>query len=204
MAVIGGIIGRGIFRTPATVAERVGSPTLVLAVWIVGGVVALIGAFCFGELGQRRPKAGGGYVYLRETWGPLAGFLYGWALLLVIATGAIAAVSVTFANYALALAGLPESLTVPLAVAAIVVLAGINYVGVKPAAVTQNVFTVLKLAALATLIVAGLCFSPSTAFHSPPPPSTAPVGVWAVGVALGAALVPVLFAYGGWQQTNFI
>src|SRR2546427_8550555 len=107
MAVIGGIIGGGIFRTPATVAERVGSPTLVLAAWIVGGVVALIGAFCFGELGQRRPKAGGGYVYLRETWGPLAGFLYGWALLLVIATGAIAAVAGTVAHYALALAGPP-------------------------------------------------------------------------------------------------
>src|SRR6058998_646612 len=156
MAVIGGIIGGGIFRTPATVAQRVGSPTLVLTAWIVGGVVALIGAFCFGELGHRRPKAGGGYVYLRETWGPLAGFLYGWALLLVIATGAIAAVAVTFANYALALAGLPESLTVPLAVAAIVLLAGINYVGVKPAAVTQNIFTILKLAALAALIGAAV------------------------------------------------
>src|SRR5947207_3114525 len=168
MAVIGGIIGGGIFRTPATVAERVGSPTLVLAVWIVGGVVALIGAFCFGELGQRRPKAGGGYVYLRETWGPLAGFLYGWALLLVIATGAIAAVAVTFANYALALAGLSAGLTVPVAIGAIALLTVINYLGVKPAAVTQNVFTLLKLAALAALIVAGLVFAvPSTVLHQP-------------------------------------
>src|SRR2546422_1038446 len=105
MAVIGGIIGGGIFRTPAAVAERVGSPELALAAWMVGGAIALIGAFCFGELGRRRPRAGGGYVYLRETWGPLPAFLYGWALLLVIATGAIAAVAVTFANYALALAG---------------------------------------------------------------------------------------------------
>src|SRR2546427_12340275 len=105
MAVIGGIIGGGIFRTPAAVAERVGSPQLALAAWVLGGVIALIGAFCFGELGQRRPRAGGGYVYLRETWGPLPAFLYGWALLLVIATGAIAAVAVTFANYTLALAG---------------------------------------------------------------------------------------------------
>src|SRR5881398_2240786 len=140
MAVVGGIIGGGIFRTPATVAERLRSPGLVLLAWIIGGGVALIGAFCFGELGQRRPRAGGGYVYLRETWGPLPAFLYGWTLLLVIATGAIAAVAVTFANYALALAGLPESLTVPLAVATIVLLSGINYVGVKPAAVTQNIF----------------------------------------------------------------
>src|SRR6266480_5839395 len=90
MAVVGGIIGGGIFRTPATVAERLGTPGLVLLAWVIGGVVALIGAFCFGELGQRRPRAGGGYVYLRETFGPLPAFLYGWTLVLVIATGAIA------------------------------------------------------------------------------------------------------------------
>src|SRR3989454_1031834 len=175
---------------------------------ILGGAIALIGAFCFGELGRRRPRAGGGYVYLRETWGPLPAFLYGWALLLVIATGAIAAVAVTFANYALALAGLSARLTVPVAIGAIALLSGINYVGVKPAAVTQNVFTLLKLAALAVLIVAGLALAvPVTALHRSPPPSPDPggvVGVVGVAVALGAALVPILFTYGGWQQTNFI
>src|SRR5207237_7982917 len=118
---------------------RVRSPGLTLIAWVLGGVVALIGAFCFGELGQRRPKAGGGYVYLRETWGPLPAFLYGWALLLVIATGAIGAVSVTFARYALALLALPERLSGPVATAAIALLSGINYVGVQPAAATQNV-----------------------------------------------------------------
>ncbi len=206
MAVAGGIIGGGIFRTPATVAQRVGSTRLVLVAWSLGGVIALIGAFCFGELGARRPKAGGGYVYLRETWGPLPAFLYGWALLLVIATGAIAAVSVTFANYALALAGLSESLTVPLAVAAIALLAGINYVGVKPAAVTQNIFTVLKLAALAALIGATLFVAtPSASVRPSPPLSTGtPLSGVATVIALGAALVPILFTYGGWQQTNFI
>jgi len=204
MAVVGGIIGGGIFRTPASVAERVRSPGLTLIAWVLGGVVALIGAFCFGELGQRRPKAGGGYVYLRETWGPLPAFLYGWALLLVIATGAIAAVAVTFASYALALLGLPERLTDPVATAAIVLLSGINYVGVRPAALTQNIFTVLKLAALATLIAAGVFAATSTAPYRPLPPSAARGGVVDVVVALGAALVPVLFTYGGWQQTNFI
>src|SRR6266516_4188597 len=207
MAVVGGIIGGGIFRPPAAVAERVRSPGLTLIAWVLGGVVALIGAFCFGELGQRRPKAGGGYVYLRETWGPLPAFLYGWALLLVIATGAIAAVSVTFANYALALAGLPESLTVPLAVAAIALLAGINYVGVKPAAVTQNIFTVLKLAALAALIAAAVFLSvpsDSPTVRPSDTPAGGPQGWLNTGVTLGAALVPILFTYGGWQQTNFI
>ena len=93
MAVVGGIIGGGIFRTPATVAQRLGTSGLVLLAWVLGGIVALIGAFCWGELGQRRPRAGGGYVYLRETFGPLSAFLYGWTLVLVIATGAIAAVA---------------------------------------------------------------------------------------------------------------
>lgn len=196
MAVVGGIIGGGIFRTPATVAERLGTPEFVLFAWVLGGVVALIGAFCFGELGQRRPRAGGGYVYLRETFGPLPAFLYGWTLVLIIATGAIAAVAVTFADYSLALLGLPHRFSVPLAIAAIVFLAGINYVGVRPAAITQNIFTIMKLAALASLIAAGLflAFTPVT-----------PAGhLYAPTAGLGAALVPILFTYGGWQQTNFI
>jgi APA family basic amino acid/polyamine antiporter len=155
-----------------------------------------MGALCFGELGQRRPRAGGGYVYLRETWGPLPAFLYGWALLLVIATGAIAAVAVTFADYTLALTGLPARLTLPLAIGAIVFLSGVNYFGVKPGAVVQNVFTVLKLAALAGLIGLGLA-----AVHSPPAATPATT---AGPAAFGAALVPILFTYGGWQQTNFI
>lgn len=196
MAVVGGIIGGGIFRTPATVAERLGSPGLVLLAWVIGGVVALIGAFCWGELGQRRPRAGGGYVYLRETFGPLPAFLYGWTLVLVIATGAIAAVAVTFADYTLALLGLPHSYSVPLAVAAIVFHTGVNYVGVRPAAITQNIFTVLKLTALAALIGAALLLA------VPSLPTVGPSGRPAGGV--GAALVPILFTYGGWQQTNFI
>ena len=208
MAVIGGIIGGGIFRTPATVAERVGSPGLILGVWIAGGVVALVGALCFGELGQRRPKAGGGYVYLRETWGPLAAFLYGWALLLVIATGAMAAVAVTFAGYALALAGLPARFTVPLAIGAIVFLSGVNWVGVRPGAVTQNVLTLLKLGALAVLIIAGLAALLSQAAPPAPPAPPAPavpaVGERGIVLRLGSALVPILFTYGGWQQTNFL
>src|SRR5213083_1684299 len=190
MAVAGGIIGGGIFRTPATVAQRVGSTRLVLVAWSLGGVIALIGAFCFGELGARRPKAGGGYVYLRETWGPLPALLYGWALLLVIATGAIAAVAVTFADYSLALTGLPPLCRTPIAVGAIVLLAGINYVGVTPGAITVNLLTVLKLAALAGLIVAGLVLALPAAeseVHAGPGHR----GHWVL--ALGAALVPILF-----------
>ena len=204
MAVIGGIVGAGIFRGPAVVAARVRSPGLTLVAWVLGGLIALAGALCFGELGRRSPRAGGGYVYLRDAFGPLPAFLYGWALLLVIATGATAAVAVTFAGYVVTLAGLPPELTTRVAVAAIVVLSVVNYQGVEPAAITVNFFTVLKLAALAALIVVGLSFTPPTAPYRHLPPLTAPAGLWGVAVALGTALVPILFAYGGWQQTNFI
>src|SRR5207237_1331464 len=134
MAVMGGIIGSGVFLGPQIVAARVGSAGLTLVAWVVGGVIALAGAFCFGELGARRPRAGGGYVYLREAFGPLPAFLYGWALLLVIATGATAAVAVTFASYGVALLGVSPRATLPLAIGAIVLLCGVNYVGVKPSA----------------------------------------------------------------------
>src|SRR5690349_21955477 len=201
MAVIGGIIGGGIFLTPSTVATRVGSASFILIAWVVGGLVALAGAFCYGELGRRRPRAGGGYVYLREAWGPLPAFLYGWALLLVIATGAIAAVAVTFADYTVALTGLSPGWTLPLAVTAIALLAAINCVGVRPGAVTVNVFTVLKLAALVGLIGVGLALAPAGAAHAVPPVTS---GAGQGLRAFGAALVPVLFTYGGWQQTNFV
>jgi len=203
--VMGEIIGVGIFLTPAEMAKALGSPFWVLVVWLAVGATALCGALCFGELAARWPEAGGGYVYLREAWGPLPAFLYGWALLLVIATGAIAAVAVTFADYALALAGLPDTLTAPVAVSAIVLLAGINYVGVTPGAITVNILTVLKLLALATLVGAGLLLGlPEPAARAMPAAPAVATGPGAALVAMGAALVPILFTYGGWQQTNFI
>lgn len=205
MTVIGGIIGSGIFMNSAIVAQRVGSAELTLGAWVLGGAIALLGALCFAELGARLPRAGGGYSYLREAFGPLPGFLYGWALLLVMATGAMAAVAVTFASYATALLGLSPELVKPLAIGAIALLSIINIVGVKPGAVTQNLFTVLKLAALAALIAAGLFLTHGTAAQAEAASAVgvAPTG-WAVVVGMGTALVPVLFACGGWQQTNFI
>ena len=205
MLVIGGIIGSGIFLDPAIVAQRVGTPGLTVGSWVLGGVVALLGAFCFAELGAQRPRVGGGYAYLREAFGPLPAFLYGWALLLVIATGATAAVAVTFARYLGAFLGLAESAAVPVAVAAIVVLSVVNVLGVRPGSLTVNVFTILKLAAIAAVIAGGLLATPVEfvpANQVDPP--LVPVGPFPVFVAIGAALVPILFAYGGWQQTNFV
>src|SRR5512147_2932358 len=125
MVVVGGIIGAGIFLNPAIVAQRVGTGAWILGAWAIGGVVALVGAMCFAELGARRPAAGGGYVYLREAFGPLPAFLYGWTLLLVINTGGVAAVAVTFARYATDLAHLPGGAVKPLAAGAILLLSGV-------------------------------------------------------------------------------
>jgi amino acid transporter len=99
MVVIGGIIGSGIFINPYIVAERLESSALVLAAWAAGGLIALAGAFAYAELGSIFPKAGGQYVYLRDGWHPLVGFMYGWALLLLIESGAVAAVAITFAIF---------------------------------------------------------------------------------------------------------
>jgi APA family basic amino acid/polyamine antiporter len=201
MLVIGGIIGAGIFLNPAVVAQRVPTAGVAIVAWILGGAVALAGAFCFAELAARRPLAGGGYVYLRDGFGPLPAFLYGWTQLLVINSGGIAAVAVTFARYTVALSGRPsEGATTVIGITAIVLLSLINYFGVRPGAVVQNIFTVLKLAALAGLIGAGLLLVPESA------PAAASARVRSTGLiaAIGVALIPVLFAYGGWQSTNFV
>ena len=204
MAVVGGIIGSGIFRNPSVVAERVKSAELTLLVWVLGALVALCGALCFAELGAKKPRAGGGYVYLRDALGPLWGFLYGWALVLIISTGAIAGTAMTFASYASTLLHLPASAAKPLALAAIVVLSGINYVGIRPGAIAQNVLTVLKLSGLALLIAIGV-FAALPAEAAPAVHAVAaPHGALAVALAIGSALVPVLFSYGGFQQTNYI
>ena len=213
MVVVGGIIGAGIFINPYIVAQRLGSPGWVLAAWVAGGVIAMAGALTFAELGVVHPKAGGHYAYLREAFHPLLGFLYGWALLFMIETGAIAAVSITFAEYTLRLVGREGVGALPLAVSAIVVVGGINALGVKPGSRVLNLFVILKVAALALLIGLGL-FIPGGAgggggslFLGEPALSGAAdahsgfmVATW----AFGAALIPVMFSFGGWQNANYV
>ncbi len=203
MVVIGGIIGSGIFINPYIVAQRLDSTLLVLAAWAAGGAIALAGAFAYAELGAVFPRAGGQYVYLRDGWHPLAGFLYGWALLALIESGAIAAVAITFATYALRLAGRPDIAPAPLAVGSVILLSAINYLGVKPGSRVLNVFVVLKVAALAVLIGAGL-FAPAHEGWWTVARASAAAGGTGTLVAFGAALVPILFAYGGWQNANYV
>jgi APA family basic amino acid/polyamine antiporter len=201
MVVIGGIIGAGIFLNPAIVAERTGTAGLTLAAWAIGGAIALIGALCFGELGARRPQAGGSYVYLKDILGPLPAFLYGWTYLLVVNTGGIAAVGVTFAGYACNLVNLPATTIKPLTVGAIVFLSGINYVGIRPGSITINIFTILRLLALATLILTGLLAVGGGTSPEMTSSGAASSNIFAI---IGVALIPVLFAYGGWQHANHI
>jgi APA family basic amino acid/polyamine antiporter len=202
MVVVGGIIGSGIFINPYIVAQRLASTALVLAAWAVGGAIALAGALAYAELGALFPKVGGQYAYLRDAYHPLAGFLYGWALLAVIETGAIAAVAIAFANYALRLVGRNDLSAAPLAIGSLILLSAINYVGVKPGSRVLNVFVVLKVAALGVLILFG-AFAPAASgwWSATRPASATPI---AAIVAFGAALVPILFAYGGWQNANYV
>jgi basic amino acid/polyamine antiporter, APA family len=201
MMVMGGIVGAGVFMNPYVVAQRLHSPVLILAVWIAGGVIAILGSFIYAELGARIPEVGGQYEYLRQSLHPVFGFLYGWALLLVIQTGGMAAVTVTFARYFLELTRLPcsEHWVIIVTLAA---LTAVNCLGVKPGGRFQSVLMVLKIAAIAALVGAGLFMVRA------PKPMLRPVLDRPVGfdllTALGAAMVPVLFSYGGWQTTNFI
>lgn len=204
LLVVGGIIGSGVFLNPAVVAQRVGTAPLTLLAWGLGAGIAILGAFIFAELGARLPAVGGGYAYLREAFGPLPAFLYGWALLLAIASGAIAAVAVTCASYLALLVGLQVTLVKPLALLLIAGVSVVNAMGIAPGVLLQNLFTVGKLAAIAMLVVVGLGGAAYEGTTLAMPTTVAPDGPIATLRALATALVPVLFAYGGWQQTNFV
>ena len=201
MIVMGGIVGSGIFMNPYVVARQVHTSFLILGAWVVGGLIALAGAFIYAELAALRPEVGGQYAYLRDAFHPAAAFVYGWGLLLVTQSGGMAAVSVTFARYVHELTGVGMGETA-LAVVALVVLTAINCLGVRAGATVQSALMVLKIGAVLGLVAAGWLLVPS----APSGPSAIldrPLG-FALVTAMGAALVPVLFAYGGWQTSSFV
>ena len=169
----------GIFVNPAEVARHLQTPTLIVGVWLIGGAIALIGALVYAELASRRPETGGQYAYLRDAYGPTPAFLYGWSLLLVIQSGGMAAVAITFARYFLELTHLPFA-PGTVAVAALMLLTAINCLGVRVGGTVQNVFMVLKIAALLTLIICGLWVI------GPAQPATGGIGAVAGGSCGGA------------------
>jgi APA family basic amino acid/polyamine antiporter len=198
MLVMGGIIGSGIFTNPQVVARQVHTPAWILGAWAAGGAIALLGAFVYAELAALRPEVGGQYAYLRDAWHPSVAFLYGWALLLVIQSGGMAAVAVTFARYTLELTGVSMNATL-LATGTLAILTVINCLGVRSGNNTQTALMLLKLAAVILLIVVGGTAGSSASTHAGGPTSATPQLF-----ALAAAMTPVMFAYGGWQTASFM
>ena len=201
MITAGTVIGSGIFLTPGIVLREVGGrPGLALLVWTVAGVVSLLGALTYAELGAMKPDAGGLYVYLRDAFGPLAAFLYGWASFAVIASGTVAALAVAFSGYfarLVPLGGVPPQV---LSVLVIVIFALVNIAGTRSGSLVQNLGTFAKAGGLillsALLIATG---SLATAFTDDA--SAAPVPSLAAGI--GAAMIATLWAYEGWQYVTF-
>jgi len=199
MLVIGGMVGVGIFVNPAVVARGLHAPALVLTAWTAGGLITLLGAVVYAELAARIPHTGGEYAYLREAFGPMAGFLFGWTSLLVVRAGGMAAVAIIFArNVDLLLGGaVPEPLLV---VGALALLAGTNCLGVRSGNGVQAGLGAVRLAALGALIIAGLFLSPHVAVarSAPSHPQSD------VLKAFGAAMIPVVFSFGGWQTASAV
>jgi basic amino acid/polyamine antiporter, APA family len=201
MIVMGGIIGSGIFMNSYVVARQVHAPFLILGAWLLGGLIALAGAFIYAELVNRCPQVGGQYAYLREAYHPSVAFIYGWALLLVTQTGGMAAVAITFSRYFLEVTGLAAP-DWTIAVAALALLTIINCLGVRAGSSVQNGLMVLKILALAALVVGGLFFVGAPRGLSGPILDR-PVSLGLL-TAVGAAMTPVMFAYGGWQTASFV
>jgi APA family basic amino acid/polyamine antiporter len=200
LIVMGGMIGSGIFVNPAVVALRAGSGGAAIAAWLLGGAIAMAGAFIYAELGARRPEAGGQYAYFREAFHPGLAFAYAWALLLLIQTGGMAASAMTFARYARELAHVPLPEGV-LSACVLGLLTLVNALGVRAGAGTQNVLMLLKIVAILAIVAAGVALvhpAPASGFAGAVEPHDAPEPNF------GAAMVPVLFAYGGWQTAAFL
>jgi APA family basic amino acid/polyamine antiporter len=215
--VLGSVIGSGIFLTTGVMAAALPSPTLILVAWLTGGVVALSGGLTYAEMGSMYPKSGGVYVYLREAFGPLIAFLYGWAALLVFFSGGIAAVAVGFSDYvsyfvpALSTARVLWSIATPagtwtvsaaqiVAVTSIAALAAVNYVGVRSGNRVNIVLTIAKVTGLAALPVLALVASHTAPAWVPvvPPDLTRPLA------GFGVAMIAVLWTNDAWYCVTWI
>ncbi len=205
MIVSGAIIGAGIFINPAESAHFLENSAQLLLVWILAGAIAFLGGLCFAELGSLFIHSGGQYLYLKVGFAPWLGFLFGWTLFTTIQTGAIAAVASTCARFLGSLVSISDRATVFMAAAIIWFLSLINFLGIRPGSLVQNLFTVLKLAALLSLIVLGIYFS---LFSPNKSISLGPIFPNRLNFSflssLGLALMPALFSYGGWQNLNFV
>jgi basic amino acid/polyamine antiporter, APA family len=197
---IGSVVGSGIFRTPAVVAQRAHFPAIILGCWLAGGAIALLGASIFAEVAARRPLSGGLYGYLRDAYHPIVAFLFGWTFLLVSGTGSNAAAAILFAGYLAPLTGLTFEPRI-VAIVTLAILAGINVLGVRQGGNWQNLVGLLKIGAIAGLIVASLVAPSHPITHGAAVSFGHPLALLG---AIGVAMLPVLFTYAGFQATTFV
>jgi len=228
MLVVGGVIGSGIFRKPGVMAAELGSPELLLLVWVLAGVITLFGALTNAEIASLIPETGGQYVYFERMYGPFFAFLYGWAIFAIIQCGSIAAVAYVFAEYATHFVALPELSpalaewhfhlpfigditplkefgTKGLAATLIVLLTVVNFIGVRFGGLVQNVFTVAKVAAMLLLVVgAFLLPTGGSAANFTTPSATVHLSGLALFAGIAAALQGAFWAYDGWNKLTYI
>ncbi|MBI1797337.1 MAG: amino acid permease [Candidatus Eisenbacteria bacterium] len=198
---VGNIIGSGIFRSPHSVAQHLSGFWIVLAAWVVGGVLSICGSLVLAELAVASPKTGGLYVFIRESFGDAFGFVFGWANLWVIKPTVIASITSVFALYFCQVLHLPKSAEFPSGAAAILVLTFINWLGAKEGAGTQSLFTTLKVVGIAMLCVAA--FALPTSHAATPVAAAAPVAAFSFG-AFAVAMISILFAYDGWTDSTYV
>lgn len=197
--IVGIVIGAGIFRTPSLVAANTGSGSIFLTTWILGGVVSLIGALCYAELTTTFPSTGGDYHFLMRAFGKRTAFLFAWARMSVIQTGSIALLSFIFGDYMAQIYTLGEYASEIYAALLVIVLTGINIIGVHVGAGTQKVLTTMEVLGILIIIVAGFFLVPA----SPAVPATAPATSDSAS-SLGLAMVFVLLTFGGWNEAAYI
>lgn len=205
MIVVGGCIGSGIFLVPKDIANSLPSPSFILIAWLIGGLFTLTGALTFAELGAKFPKTGGVYVFLREAFGNLIAFLYGWSILTVVTSGAIAALAVGFAKYFNKLIGLNADWDVVIGVIALSILTIINIFGVKISEWVASAFTTMKLIGIAIIVIVGifLVSNPPEVDWTMPSLLEGTANNGLIG-GFAVALIGVLWSYGGWYHASFL
>ena len=204
---VGSIIGSGIFRSPSSVARELPSQPLMLAAWILGGILSMAGSLALAELAVAHPRTGGLYVFIRESFGRRLGFVFGWASLAVIKPTVIASIASVFAVYFCQVVGWSNGAELPVGLTAIGLLTFVNWLGVREGTATQTALTTLKVAGILLL-----CFAAFALPHHAPPP--APAGAVApqspvspmhpIWLAFVAAMIPIFFAYDGWTDSTYV
>jgi amino acid transporter len=195
--VVGIVIGAGIFKAPSIVAGSVSTEAVFIALWVAGGIISLVGALCYAELGSAYPHAGGEYHFLTRAFGGKLGFLFAWARMSVVQTGAIAAIAFVFGDYATQLLPLGGKSSVIYALVAVVAITALNVIGTRQSRVTQNILTAALALAIVAVIIAGLMLGGTT---KPAGAAAAPSGP----MFSQLALIFILLTYGGWNEAAYL